>query len=141
MPTYEYLCRDQGHRLEVQQKFTDEPLTVCPICGGSLRKVISAPPIVFKGSGFYRNDSRASSARSSSTAGRDEKDGKPGTNGASSDSAGTGSDGSAKKDAAASGSGGQASGSGSGSGSGGAASGSGSAKPKAAPSATAAPAG
>jgi len=129
VPTYEYLCRDQGHRLEVQQKFTDEPLTVCPICGGSLRKVISAPPIVFKGSGFYRNDSRASSARSSSTAGRDEKDGKPGTNGASSDSAGTGS-------------GGQTS-SGSGSGSDGAASGSGSgsAKPKAAPSATSAPAG
>ncbi len=74
MPTYEYLCRDQGHRLEVQQKFTDEPLTVCPICGGSLRKVISAPPIVFKGSGFYRNDSRAKSSRGSSSAARD-KDG------------------------------------------------------------------
>ena len=84
MPTYEYLCRDQGHRIEVQQKFTDDALTTCPICGGSLRKVISAPPIVFKGSGFYRNDSRAKSARSS-TPSRDK-------DGSSSDAAKSGSD-------------------------------------------------
>lgn len=62
MPTYEYLCTDQGHRLEVVQRFTDDALTVCPECGGHLRKVIFPVGVVFKGSGFYRNDSRSGSA-------------------------------------------------------------------------------
>jgi putative FmdB family regulatory protein len=60
VPTYQYACTDCADRLEVVQKFTDESLTVCPTCGGKLRKVYSPVGIVFKGSGFYRTDSRAS---------------------------------------------------------------------------------
>ena len=59
MPTYQYACTDCADRLEVVQKFTDDSLTVCPSCGGKLRKVFSPVGIVFKGSGFYRTDSRA----------------------------------------------------------------------------------
>ena len=59
MPTYQYACTTCGEQLEAVQKFTDDPLTVCPACGGALRKVYSAVGIVFKGSGFYRTDSRA----------------------------------------------------------------------------------
>jgi putative FmdB family regulatory protein len=59
MPTYEYACKECGEHLEVVQSFRDEPLTECPNCGGSLRKVFAPVGIVLKGSGFYRNDSRA----------------------------------------------------------------------------------
>ena len=58
MPTYQYLCTECGGQLEAVQKFTDEPLTVHEDCGGRLRKVFSPVGIVFKGSGFYRTDSR-----------------------------------------------------------------------------------
>ena len=58
MPTYQYRCTECGEDLEVVQKFSDEPLTVCPACQGALRKVFSPVGIVFKGSGFYRTDSR-----------------------------------------------------------------------------------
>jgi putative FmdB family regulatory protein len=58
VPTYQYTCTECGEPLEEVQKFSDDPLTVCPVCGGKLRKVFSAVGIVFKGSGFYRNDSR-----------------------------------------------------------------------------------
>lgn len=58
VPTYQYACTECGERLEAVQKFTDDPLTVCDACGGKLRKVYSAVGIVFKGSGFYRTDSR-----------------------------------------------------------------------------------
>ena len=61
MPTYQYSCTECGERIEAVQKFTDEPLQVCSACGGKLRKVFSPVGIVFKGSGFYRNDSRSSS--------------------------------------------------------------------------------
>ena len=60
MPTYQYACTACGERLEAVQKFTDDPLTVCPACDGKLRKLFSPVGIVFKGSGFYRNDSRSS---------------------------------------------------------------------------------
>ena len=60
MPTYQYTCTDCGEPVEALQKFTDEPLTVCTACGGKLRKVFSPVGIVFKGSGFYRTDSRKS---------------------------------------------------------------------------------
>lgn len=60
MPVYEYACTNCDEQLEVRQSFTDETLTVCPECSGRLRKVLSAVGVVFKGSGFYRNDSRAS---------------------------------------------------------------------------------
>ncbi len=59
MPTYQYACTECGERSEVVQKFSDDPLTVCTVCGGRLRKVFSPVGIVFKGSGFYRTDSRA----------------------------------------------------------------------------------
>ncbi|MFG1818311.1 FmdB family zinc ribbon protein [Kribbella sp. NPDC049174] len=60
MPTYQYQCTDCGEALEVRQSFTDDALTVCPACQGTLRKVFNAVGVVFKGSGFYRNDSRNS---------------------------------------------------------------------------------
>ena len=66
MPTYEYACRDCGSHLEVVQSFSDDPLTECPHCGGALRKVFGSIGITFKGSGFYKTDSRSgSSARRS----------------------------------------------------------------------------
>ncbi|MGA8247657.1 MAG: FmdB family zinc ribbon protein [Nocardioides sp.] len=58
MPTYQYRCTDCGHELEEFQSFTDDALTVCPACGGRLRKMFNAVGVVFKGSGFYRTDSR-----------------------------------------------------------------------------------
>jgi putative FmdB family regulatory protein len=58
MPTYEYRCTNCDEDLEVVQSFSDEPLTECPTCGGRLRKVFSPVGIVFKGTGFYKTDSR-----------------------------------------------------------------------------------
>ncbi|MER5224706.1 MULTISPECIES: FmdB family zinc ribbon protein [Streptomyces aurantiacus group] len=65
MPTYQYQCTACGEGLEVVQKFSEDALTECPSCDGRLKKVFSAVGIVFKGSGFYRNDSRSSSSSSS----------------------------------------------------------------------------
>ncbi len=87
MPTYEYRCRDCGEPLEVVQSFTDDPLTVCPACGGELRKVFQAVGIAFKGSGFYKTDSRkaakssASSSGSESSGSPDQKSTPSGSNG------------------------------------------------------------
>ncbi|PZF83927.1 FmdB family zinc ribbon protein [Jiangella anatolica] len=64
MPTYQYVCTDCGEPLEAVQKFSDDALTECPACGGRLRKVFSAVGVVFKGSGFYRNDSRSTTTSS-----------------------------------------------------------------------------
>ena len=64
MPTYEYRCKDCGNHLEVVQSFKDEPLTECPSCKGALRKVFGSIGITFKGSGFYKTDSRSSSSSS-----------------------------------------------------------------------------
>ncbi len=61
MPTYQYACTECGHDFEQFQAFTDDPLTTCPVCEGRLRKVFNAVGVVFKGSGFYRNDSRSGS--------------------------------------------------------------------------------
>lgn len=69
MPTYQYACTACGHELEAVQSFSDDPLTACPDCGGNLRKLFGNVGVVFKGSGFYRNDSRSSG--SSSTAASD----------------------------------------------------------------------
>ncbi|WP_432834766.1 FmdB family zinc ribbon protein [Dactylosporangium sp. CA-092794] len=69
MPTYQYACTVCGHQLEAVQSFTDEPLTECPECAGRLRKQFSAVGVVFKGSGFYRTDSRSSSKSPSSGSG------------------------------------------------------------------------
>ena len=67
MPTYQYACTACDERLEVVQRFTDDPLTECQACGGSLRKVFSPVGIVFKGSGFYRTDSRGSGSSGAPT--------------------------------------------------------------------------
>jgi putative FmdB family regulatory protein len=64
MPTYEYECQSCHQRVEAVQKFSDTPLSVCENCGGELRKVFSGVGIVFKGSGFYKTDSRSSSSAS-----------------------------------------------------------------------------
>jgi len=77
MPTYEYACTACGHRLDAVQKFTDDPLTVCPECGGALRKVYGAVGIVLKGSGFYKNDSRSGSNGSSTKKDGDSKESTP----------------------------------------------------------------
>ena len=65
MPTYEYTCRDCSHTFDVVQKMTDEPLTICPECGGELRKVFAVPAIAFRGSGFYATDHGKKSKRPS----------------------------------------------------------------------------
>ena len=64
MPTYQYACTACGHQLEAVQSFTDAPLTECPSCEGRLRKLYSSVGVVFKGSGFYRTDSRAAATNS-----------------------------------------------------------------------------
>jgi putative FmdB family regulatory protein len=66
LPTYEYTCNACGHRLDAVQRFTDDPLTECPECGGALRKVYGAVGIVLKGSGFYKTDSRAAAGSNGS---------------------------------------------------------------------------
>ncbi len=68
MPTYEYACRSCGDHLEVVQSFKDDPLTVCPSCQGELRKVFSPIGIAFKGSGFYKTDSRPGSKKAPASA-------------------------------------------------------------------------
>ena len=62
MPTYQYACTECGDQLEAVQSFSDSALTECPACGGRLRKVFGSVGVVFKGSGFYRNDSRAAAS-------------------------------------------------------------------------------
>jgi putative FmdB family regulatory protein len=79
MPTYEYACQSCGTHIEVFQRFSDEPLTECPTCGGPLRKVFHPAGILFKGSGFYRTDSRSGSrAATASKGARSEGDGAKG---------------------------------------------------------------
>jgi putative FmdB family regulatory protein len=75
VPTYQYACTACGNQLEAVQSFTDEPLTECPVCEGRLRKVFSSVGIVFKGSGFYRTDSRAASSASASSSESASKNG------------------------------------------------------------------
>ena len=77
MPTYQYACTECGERLEAVQSFSDPALTVCPACQGKLRKVFNSVGVVFKGSGFYRNDSRKpatsdTSSSDSSTSGKSD---------------------------------------------------------------------
>jgi putative FmdB family regulatory protein len=67
LPTYSYKCTECGTAFDIQQAFTDDSLTVCPNCGGKLRKVFTAVGVTFNGSGFYRNDSRATSKSSESS--------------------------------------------------------------------------
>lgn len=74
MPTYEYECNDCGHRVELFQRLSEDPLTTCDVCGGTLRKLFHPVGISFKGSGFYTTDSRSGSSKSAPTKSSD-KDG------------------------------------------------------------------
>ena len=101
MPTYQYTCTECGEPLETVQKFSDEPLTVCPACGGRLRKVFSPVGIVFKGSGFYRTDSRKSAAAAAAAApAAKDKDKSPAESSSSTSSDSGSSNGTADKAAA-----------------------------------------
>jgi putative FmdB family regulatory protein len=62
MPTYDYRCKECGHQFEIHQSFADDALTTCPECQGALKKIFSAVGISFKGSGFYKTDSRGSTS-------------------------------------------------------------------------------
>jgi len=73
VPTYQYACTECGHQLEAVQSFSDAALTECPNCHGKLRKVFNSVGIVFKGSGFYRNDSRSGGVSSEKSNGADSK--------------------------------------------------------------------
>lgn len=86
MPTYAYACADCGHAFDIVQSFSDDALTVCPECGGTLRKQFNAVGVVFKGGGFYRNDSRKTSSSSDSASSSSSS-----TSGSSSDSSSTSS--------------------------------------------------
>ena len=91
MPTYQYACTECGHSFEQFQSFSEDALTVCPVCDGKLRKLFNAVGVVFKGSGFYRNDSRSTSssatpAASGSASGTSSSDSGSGSSGSTSDS-------------------------------------------------------
>jgi putative FmdB family regulatory protein len=86
VPTYQYTCTECGEQVEALQKFSDEPLSVCTNCGGKLRKVFSPVGIVFKGSGFYRTDSR--NGNSAATPAKAKESGNGDSSSTSTDSAG-----------------------------------------------------
>lgn len=98
VPTYAYACTACGHRFDIYQSFSDDALTVCPECGGPLRKQFGNVGVVFKGSGFYRNDARGTTTSSSgpsessgSTAGADSGSSGSSTSKESGSSTGSGS--------------------------------------------------
>ena len=104
MPTYQYACKEPacGHRFEAVQSFSDDPIAVCPVCEGQVRKIFSAVGVVFKGSGFYRTDSRenakasnGSSPNGSSSNGSGEKKSEAAPSSSSGESSGSGTSGSA----------------------------------------------
>ena len=73
MPTYAYRCAACDHRFDAVQRMADAPLTDCPVCSGSIKRVIQNVPVVFKGSGWYKTDSRKSTTSKDETAGGDKK--------------------------------------------------------------------
>ncbi len=95
MPTYQYACTECGHAFEQFQSFSDDALTECPQCSGRLRKLFNAVGVVFKGSGFYRTDNRASTssstAASSSSSDSTSSTGSSGSSDSTSSGGGTGS--------------------------------------------------
>ncbi len=99
MPSFQYTCTECGEPVEAVQKFSDAPLTVCAVCGGRLRKVFSPVGIVFKGSGFYRTDSRKGStamdvAAKDKPSGDSVSSGQPAANGSGSNGSGANGSGS-----------------------------------------------
>lgn len=113
MPTYAYACTECGHHFEIVQSFTDDSLTECPQCQGRLRKLFNAVGVVFKGSGFYRTDSRSDRSGRSSSAPSNPKS----PESASSSSGSSGSSGSSSSSTTPTGSSSGASSGGSGTGS------------------------
>jgi putative FmdB family regulatory protein len=101
MPTYEYVCRACGHRFDIVQKMSDDPLVICPECGGELRKVFAPPSISFKGPGFYATDHGKKRAPAASGDGK-KKAAEGGDSKTRSGS--TGSDGGSKEDSGSTGS-------------------------------------
>jgi putative FmdB family regulatory protein len=101
MPTYEYVCTECGNRIEVVQSIADAPLTTCTVCGGQLRKVFSPVGIVFKGSGFYKTDSRGRSPSKVGTDGADKGDKKSAETGSPSKASSTEGGSSTRKSKAA----------------------------------------
>lgn len=98
MPTYQYACKDCGHQFEQVQAFSDPSLTACPNCQGALRKVFGSVGVVFKGSGFYRTDSRSGPNKASlSPAHKSDSSGGGEASSSGSDSSGAAANG-AKKD-------------------------------------------
>ncbi|RIV30875.1 FmdB family transcriptional regulator [Micromonospora radicis] len=111
MPTYQYACTACGHQLEAVQSFSDEPLTDCPACEGRLRKVFNSVGVVFKGSGFYRTDSRSSGSEStSSSTGKSGSSDSSSSGSTTSNSSSSGSTGSSSSGSTAGSSGGSSSG-------------------------------
>ena len=101
MPTYQYACTACGEQHEAVQAFSDAPLTECPACGGTLRKVFSAVGVVFKGSGFYKTDSRASASKSETAPAAKNESGSKGESGGKAES-GSRSDSGSKSDSGSS---------------------------------------
>ncbi len=77
MPTYQYACTECGHAFEQFQSFSEDSLTACPECSGKLRKLFNAVGVVFKGSGFYRNDSRPADTSAPESKPEKKTDAKP----------------------------------------------------------------
>lgn len=94
MPTYSYRCTECGNAFDIQQAFTDDSLTVCPSCGGKLRKLFSAVGVTFNGSGFYRTDSRSSVKSGSSSSSSSTSSSSGSSSGSSSSSSSSSSGGS-----------------------------------------------
>ena len=108
LPTYQYRCTECDHEFEEFQSFTDDALTVCPVCGGRLRKVFNAVGVVFKGSGFYRTDSRTSGTPATAGSSSSTSNGSGDSSSSSDSGSGSGSDsgsGSKTSDAGSSGAG------------------------------------
>jgi putative FmdB family regulatory protein len=95
VPTYQYACKECDHRFEAVQSFSDASLTECPVCAGPLRKLFGSVGVIFKGSGFYRNDARSDS-KSASTAAASSTD-----SGSSSDAKSSGTSGKSDSTSAA----------------------------------------
>ncbi len=108
MPTYQYQCTECGNALEVHQSFTDDALTECPACQGRLRKVFNAVGVVFKGSGFYRTDSRSTTTSSDTSSSSSSSSSSSGTTSSTSSSSGGSSSGTSTSGSGSSSTGGSA---------------------------------
>ena len=102
MPTYEYRCRDCGHTFDIVQKMSDDPLVICPECGGDLRKVFAPPTITFRGSGFYATDHGKKTKSGSDAAKPSESSGAKKDSGSASGSASERSSGDSSSDSSGS---------------------------------------